>query len=277
MSELVDGLWIQSEHSELVDASIISSVFNNHRVDVYVPDDVNELTPVLVMHDGKNLFWPEFASFGQTWDVIGAVQSLSIRPVVIGIWIKEEPDISMIRLYELTPQKVVEADPNIWTELLANANASDPALFGDEYHGMIVQSIVPAVASELGLDIQRERMALCGSSMGGLTSLYGAALYPQFYGTVLSLSTHWAYWDRKMIPDLLSMLPTDPRSRIWLDRGTEELDAMYEGLHEEAADFLRANGWQDGRQLQAHVFEGTNHSEPVWRDRLPRILNWWLS
>jgi enterochelin esterase-like enzyme len=113
--------------------------------------------------------------------------------------------------------------------------------------------------------------------MGGLTSLYGAALYPEFYGTVLSLSTHLAYWDRKIIPDLLSMLSHNPRARIWIDRGTEELDAMYEGLHEEAADYLRANGWQDEHQLQAHVFEGTNHSEPVWRDRLPQILNWWLS
>jgi len=277
MSEIVESSWTQSENPDLVDAKIITSVFNKHRVDVYVPDDVNANTPVLVMHDGKNLFWPEYSTMGNTWGVIQVVQELPVRPVVIGVWIKDVPEVPATRFLELTPQKVVEADPNIWTEMLAVTNAGEGLPIGDEYHRMIVQDIVPAVATQLGVELDRERTALCGSSMGGITSLYGAALYPEFYGTVLSLSTHLAYWDRKMIPDLLSMLSHNPRARIWIDRGTEELDAMYEGLHEEAADYLRANGWQDGNQLQAHVFAGTNHSEPVWRDRLPRILNWWLS
>ena len=277
MSEIAEGAWVELEHPDLVNAKIITSVFNSHRVDVYVPDEVGAQTPVLVMHDGKNLFWPELASFGQTWGVIDAVQGLAVRPVVIGVWIKDEPGVEAIRFLELTPQKVVEADSNIWTEMLAVTNAGEGLPIGDEYHRMIVQDIVPAVAAQLGVELDRDRTALCGSSMGGITSLYGATLYPEFYGTVLSLSTHLAYWDRKMIPDLLSMLSQNPRARIWIDRGTEELDAMYEGLHEEAADYLRANGWQDGNLLQAHVFAGTNHSEPVWRDRLPRILNWWLS
>ena len=277
MSALIEGTWIESEHPDLVSAKIITSVFNNHRVDVYVPDDVNAQTPVLVMHDGKNLFWPEFSTMGNTWGIISVVQELPVRPVVIGVWIKDEPEVPMIRYFELTPQRVVEADPNIATQMLETAGVSEPDFSGDEYHRMLVQEIVPAVASELSLELNRERTALCGSSMGGLTSLYGAALYPDFYGTVLALSTHWAYWDRKIIPDLLAMLSHNPRARIWTDRGTEELDAMYEGLHEEAADYLRANGWQEGHQLQAHVFEGTNHSEPVWQERLPQILNWWLS
>ncbi len=277
MTEINEGTWTESDHPDLVDAKIITSVFSNHRVDVYVPDDVNAQTPVLVMHDGKNLFWPEFSTMGNTWGVISVVQQLPVRPVVIGAWIKDQPDVPMIRLFELTPQNVIEADPNIWTNMLIAANAGEGLPIGNEYHRMLVEDIAPAVAQELGLELVRERTALCGSSMGGLTSLYGTALYPEFYGTLLSLSTHWAYWERKIIPDLLSMLSKDPRARIWIDRGTEELDAMYEGLHEEAADYLRANGWQDGRALQAHVFAGTNHSEPVWQDRLPQILNWWLS
>jgi len=277
MSEIVEGTWVESEHPELVDAKIITSVFNNHRVDVYVPNELTAQTPVLVMHDGKNLFWPEYSTMGNTWGIIPVVQDLPVRPVVIGVWIKDEPEIPAIRFLELTPQKVVETDSNIWQQMLVETNAGQGLPIGDEYHRMLVQDIVPAVATKFGLELDSERTALCGSSMGGLTSIYGAALYPEFYGTVLALSTHWAYWDRKIIPDLLSMLSRNPRTRIWTDRGTEELDAMYEGLHEEAADYLRANGWQDGHQLQAHVFKGTNHSEPVWRDRLPQILNWWLS
>ena len=277
MSEILEGSWIESENPDLVDAKIITSVFNDHRVDVYVPDEVTAQTPVLVMHDGKNLFWPEFSTMGNTWGVIPVVQQLAVRPVVIGVWIKDVPEVPMIRLFELTPENVIVSDPSIWTNMLAAANAGTGTPIGNEYHRMIVQDIVPVVATQLGLELDRERTALCGSSMGGLTSLYGAALYPDFYGTVLALSTHWAYWDRKIIPDLLSMLSHNPRARIWTDRGTQELDAMYEGLHEEAADYLRSNGWVDGAQLQARVYPGTNHSEPVWRDRLPEILQWWLS
>lgn len=277
MSEILEGSWVESENPDLVDAKIIKSVFNDHRVDVYVPDEVTAQTPVLVMHDGKNLFWPEFSTTGHTWGVIPVVQQLAVRPVVIGVWIKDEPEVPMIRLFELTPENVIVSDPNIWTNMLAAANAGTGTPIGNEYHRLLVQEIVPSVATEVGLGLDRERTALCGSSMGGLTSLYGAALYPDFYGTVLALSTHWAYWDRKIIPDLLSMLSHNPRARIWTDRGTQEIDAMYEGLHEEAADYLRSNGWVDGVQLQAHVYPGTNHSEPVWRDRLPEILQWWLS
>jgi predicted alpha/beta superfamily hydrolase len=277
MSEILEGSWVESENPDLVDAKIITSVFNDHRVDVYVPDEVTAQTPVLVMHDGKNLFWPEFSTTGHTWGVIPVVQQLAVRPVVIGVWIKDEPEVPMIRLFELTPENVIVSDPNIWTNMLAAANAGTGTPIGNEYHRLLVQEIVPSVATEVGLGLDRERTALCGSSMGGLTSLYGAALYPDFYGTVLALSTHWAYWDRKIIPDLLSMLSHNPRARIWTDRGTQEIDAMYEGLHEEAADYLRSNGWVDGVQLQAHVYPGTNHSEPVWRDRLPEILQWWLS
>jgi len=277
ISELIEGSWIDSEHADLVKARIITSVFDDHRVDVYVPDEVTNETPVLVMHDGKNLFWPEYSTMGNTWGVISVVQQLPVRPVVVGVWIKDEPDVPMIRLFELTPQDVIEADPSIWTNMLVAANAGEGIPIGNEYHRMIVQEIVPAVAVEIGLEFDRKRTALCGSSMGGLTSIYAAALYPEFYGTVLSLSTHWAYWDRKIIPDLLSLLSRDPRARIWIDRGTEELDAMYEGLHEEAADYLRDNGWQEGHELQANVYPGTNHSEPVWQDRLPEILKWWLS
>ena len=35
---------------------------HKHRVDVWVPADLNPETPVLVMHDGKNLFMPEFST-----------------------------------------------------------------------------------------------------------------------------------------------------------------------------------------------------------------------
>ena len=268
--------WQEMHHDDVVDARILSREVEGHRVDVYVPDDVSAQTPILVMHDGKNLFWPEFSSMGETWGVIDAVQSLQKRPIVIGVWIADDSEEPLIRYFELAPQSTLEADPTLIGTMLTDANIVEHALLGDAYHALIAETLIPEIAEMFGLELDSSRIALCGSSMGGLTSLYGVSRYPKLYGTALSLSTHLALWNPNIIEAVLSEISTQPRTRMWIDRGTEELDALYEGLHERAAAYLESKGWVTSSQLQARVYPGTNHSEPVWRDRLPEILNWWL-
>jgi len=268
--------WQEMHHDDVVEAKILSREVEGHRVDVYVPDDVSAQTPILVMHDGKNLFWPEFSSMGETWGVIDAVQSLQKRPIVIGVWIADDSEEPLIRYFELAPQSTLEADPTLIGTMLTDANIVEHALLGDAYHALIAETLIPEIAVMFGLELDSSRIALCGSSMGGLTSLYGVSRYPKLYGTALSLSTHLALWNPNIIEAVLSEISTQPRTRIWIDRGTEELDALYAGLHERAAAYLESKGWVTSSQLQARVYPGTNHSEPVWRDRLPEILNWWL-
>ena len=271
-----DLRWEELTHDELVDAKIFSTSLSGHRVDVYVPSEVTSTTPLLVMHDGKNLLWPEHSTMGQTWGVIDVVQTLATRPVVVGVWGLVDPQVPAIRYFELAPQRALEADPSLIGSLLSNGSIPEHEYLGDAYHDMLALELLPQVANFLGLTIDRTRTALCGSSMGGITSLYGASRYPEIYGSALSLSTHWAYWDARIIEAVLSELPHAPRPRVWIDRGTEELDALYDGLHERAAAYLASHGWDTPRSLQAKVYEGTNHSEPVWRERLPEILTWWL-
>jgi len=276
-SRLIENGWGVQELAIPSSSQVFSKIFSDHRVDVLVPADLSPSTPVLVMHDGKNLFWDEQSSFGNSWGVVGAVESSADKPVVIGIWGLVNPDFPAVRMFELAPQQALEEQPKLWGEILQFAKTEQHEAFADKYHAMIADQIIPEVVHLLNIDLAPERTALAGSSMGGITSLYAASIYPLLYGTVLSLSTHWAYWDPEIIPAVINRISTEPRTRIWIDRGDLELDAMYEGLHERAAELLRSRGWQDGHELQAHVFEGTNHSEPAWRERLPQILNWWLN
>ncbi len=277
IDRLLENGWVRLELATPGSSEIFSKDFSEHRVDVLVPNDLNPDTPVLVMHDGKNIFLDDLASFGQSWGVVGAVEASDIKPVVIGVWGLVNPEFPAVRMFELAPQQVLEAQPELWGQILQFVNTEPHDAFSDKYHSMIAQEIIPEVVRLLGIALKPECTALAGSSMGGITSLYGASLYPNLYGTVLSLSTHWAFWDPEIIPAVLNRISTEPRTRIWIDRGDLELDAMYEGLHERAAEVLRARGWQDGHELQAHVFVGTNHSEPVWRERFPQILDWWLN
>jgi enterochelin esterase-like enzyme len=268
--------WQELQHPDLADAKVVSRIEQGHRVDVYVPGDVRQTTPILVMHDGKNLFWSEHSSVGDTWGVIPAVQRLRVRPVVVGVWGLIDATVPNMRDFELGPQRLLESQPSLWGSMLAPPNISSHELLGDEYHDMIAKVLLPEISQNLGITLGRTRTALCGSSLGGLTSLYGVSRYPDVYGTALSLSTHWAEWDPEIVDLMCSLIPVNPRPRIWLDRGTEELDALYEGLHERAVDLLLGRGWAIGQQLQGRVFPGTNHSERVWCERLPEVLTWWL-
>ncbi len=61
----------------------------------------------------------------------------------------------------------------------------------DEYLRLIVQDIKPFIDSNYRVLSDAEHTAMMGSSMGGLISLYALTEYPQVFGKVACLSTHW--------------------------------------------------------------------------------------
>jgi len=62
--------------------------FDGHRVDVRVPSVVGPNTPILVIHDGMNVFFSKYASSGDTWQVREAIESgrFTAEPLVIAVW-----------------------------------------------------------------------------------------------------------------------------------------------------------------------------------------------
>ena len=62
--------------------------FDDHRVDVWVPETLNAKTPVVFMHDGRNLFDEQDSFTGKTWEVIPAIRDevRGEKPLVVGIW-----------------------------------------------------------------------------------------------------------------------------------------------------------------------------------------------
>ena len=141
---------------------------------------------------------------------------------------------------------------------------------------MLAEEILPQIARTYGLELDPQRTAIMGSSMGGLASLYGLAKHPEVYGTALCLSTHWAYWEPEFVRGLLSLLPEPGVHRIWTDRGSLNLDALYEVPHLDAIQHLMSLGYIRDVDFQAHVFHGTDHNEMAWSRRIEYPLNWWL-
>ena len=245
----------------------------NRRVDFWVPDESAAPYPVLVMHDGQNLFQPENSFGGKTWRVAEALSDMpefaGKLPVVIGPW-----NSGITRAAEYAPQDAIEG---CGEPIQFVGEQTSEVLLGNKYQLELLQEIIPAVASGVSLRTDRKSIAIGGSSMGGLASLYAIAKHPDNYGTALSLSTHFPMSTLKFVEYFMSLLPKpESGNRLWLDHGTTELDASYAKHHDVAIEILHDLGYKHP-QLESHIYPGTGHNENDWSLRIKSILQWWLT
>ncbi len=253
----------------------------NHRVDVWIPDEVSSGTPILVMHDGENIFYPEYTFHNQTWGILQAIAHGRIvadcMPIVVAVWgLRGEHAFDKSRMYELAPQDLLVANPDLY-QMLDKAEFQVEQLAGNRYQSLLAEEIVPTVANKYGVSLDRRRTAIMGSSMGGLASLYGMAKHPDVYGAALCLSTHVAFWDPAFVPSLVDLLPSPGSHFVWTDRGSINLDSQYEQPHRDVIAALLSKGYTRDVDFQAHIFDGTDHNELAWSRRIEYPLNWWLS
>ncbi|MEY2826854.1 MAG: hypothetical protein RLZZ122_1218 [Actinomycetota bacterium] len=248
--------------------------FDKHKVDVWVPPTPNYKTPVVLMHDGKNIFDEADSFTGKTWEVLTALRE-EVRgelPLVVAIWGLSDDT----RLRELSPQSIVEKHPEIWDLVPDDYKPTGTQSFGDAYVSLISDAVLPFVLERYGITHSKDRTAVFGASMGGLISLYTMANRPELFGTAICFSTHWPFGQETMVKELIAMLPSGENHRVWTDCGTMELDQYYPPLHELAVSELKAKGYQERQSLAATIYPYTGHHEGYWSRRVADALNWWL-
>ena len=77
--------------------------------------------------------------------------------------------------------------------------------------------------------------------MGGLVSLYALVEYPEIFGGVGCLSTHWPIGESLLVEYLGRALPPAARHRLYFEFGTAGLDAAYEPFQQRIG-CIRAGG-----------------------------------
>jgi enterochelin esterase-like enzyme len=245
-------------------------------VDVWLPGGFRPdgSHAVLVMHDGQMLYDARTTWNRQAWDVHRPASRLMaqqlVRPfVVVGVW-----NTGNTRFAEYFPQGFIEhvSDGRAREVLLARALNGAP--LADAYLRFLVEELLPAVQARFGTARGPEATCLAGSSMGGLISLYALTEYPQVFGGAACLSTHWigGFERNAEIPAaalayLQRKLPPPGRHRLYMDRGTDELDALYDQAQEQVDALMRAKGFTAPR-FDTRVFEGAGHNERAWAERL---------
>lgn len=246
-------------------------------VDVWLPpgygDDETRRYPVLYMHDGQNLFDASGAYGGTTWGIGEAMARLigsgEIRPaIVVAIW------NTPARLAEYMPRKALGDAP---VEFLAGYPTMPPAeIVSDDYLAFIVEELKPFIDRSYPTLPGRDDTLIMGSSMGGLISLYAVSEYPQVFGGAGAVSTHWPAGDGITIDYFAAHLPAPDTHRIYFDFGTETLDAAYAPFQARMDDAMRALGYREQQDWITLKFDGAEHSEKSWRQRVDRPLRFLL-
>ncbi len=269
-----------------------SKFVDSRHVDIWFPpgyDASDQSYPVVYMHDGQSLFEPGHTFTDEEWGVDEMMTRLiaedKVREtIVVGIWNTEK----RFREYQptrpfLTTKKVPPASAEEEKLRQELNTVYDGGALGDEYLKFVVDEVKPFVDAQFRTLTDQANTFLMGSSMGGIISIYGLAQYPEIFGGVACLSTHFPLLlrDEPAIPPILirylkAHLPTPGQHKIYFDYGTETLDAWYEPYQLQMDAAMEAIGYTRGSDWVTLKFEGEEHSEIAWRKRLDMPLTFLL-
>jgi enterochelin esterase-like enzyme len=243
--------------------------------------------PVLYMHDGQNVFFPKRSGFNKVWAADkAALQLIRVRKTAPFLIVAVDHP-GPARYLRYFPTRVVSAPFAAGIEAHAKGK-----LAGDSYLTFLADTLKPVIDGRFRTRPEPRHTAVAGSSMGGLISLYALAERADVFGKAAAVSTHSPLVD----PDLLAREPAmaagvkadwtrylatrlgAPQGRkLWMDHGTETLDAGYAPYQAVLDAGVAKAGWARGRDFESRVYQGTPHEENAWAARLPEVLGWLLS
>jgi predicted alpha/beta superfamily hydrolase len=220
-----------------------------HALRVFLPPgyEENRLAsyPVLFMQDGQNLFFQGEAFNGHPWKVEETARildrmNLIRRVIVVGVY--------------------------------PHDRETDYTRPGYEAYGRyLVEEVKPWVDANYRTLRGPEHVAVMGSSLGGVVSLYLGWEWPQVFGRVACLSSTFGWRD-----DLLQRVRRENRRpiRIYLDSGWPQDN--YE-VTRSMCNLLRTRGYRDGQDLFYLAFPGAAHNEEAWAMRAHVPFQWFFT
>lgn len=256
---------------------------NPRRVEIFLPKDYDvdksKRYSVLYMYDCQNIFHDSLSFIGVSWGVAETVQRLmdadSIAPlIVVGI-----DNAGEMRGNEYSPKKLVQRTREIDSTYFEGKGEylnNDSILYSDNLLRFMVTELKPYIDSAYRTLPDRGHTAIMGSSLGGLMSLYAFLEYPEVYGLVGCVSTHWpiSYGDNttsgtKAYAEIIKERWSDiePPVKLYFDYGTETIDAGYINKQPIIDSLFNELGYPAERYF-SRCFEGKDHSERSWRERL---------
>lgn len=260
-------------------------------LDVWLPDGYSEAMKyaVLYMHDGQMLFDADLTWNKQAWnldDVLSdSCKHKALRKfIIVAIW-----NSGATRHADYLPQKpfeqlsMAERDTVIAQLIRAGRANNDFTVQSDHYLEFIVKELKPFIDQKYSVYTNSKYTYIAGSSMGGLISIYALCEYPEIFGGIACLSTHWTGtftlennpFPNAMLYYLKEKIPNARDHKIYYDYGDQTLDTLYLSLHKQVDDLMRIKGYDQTTWITRY-FPGANHSEQSWNERVHIPLNFLL-
>jgi hypothetical protein len=254
--------------------------FEGRRIDVWVPESFDELTPLVIAHDGGNFLMDRAETWNsQNWGIQEAIAAGRIVPIngKMPIFVGVHRVDDSLRMNELIPEAILKAHPELLNQVDPIHRPVDIDFKGNEYQDLLALRLVPEIAKRYSLKLDPSRTAQLGASLGGLATIYGVMRHPGVFGAALALSTSWPLGGQELIDIAVKELGEPGSVRVYSDCGTIELDASYFHWHFKFVEAMDKAGWVRDVNYRAELWPGTGHNETWWGQRVEHPINWWLN
>jgi len=226
----------------------------------------------LLLHDGQNVFGPE-GPFGG-WHVETVLSAPAFTDVV-ALAVDNAPDR-------------VEAYTHVADEI-AGVPAGGRA---DDYLALVEEEALPFFRTRYGVVARGDSLAMMGSSLGGLVTVYAAATHAALFGcgAALSPTLGWGSFASGADDSLITRWPTAVgrgATSLYLDSGGGGTcdDADADGVQDDGSDsdnYCVTGQMRDVLTSEGYVFDvdlshwwepGAAHNEAAWAQRTSRALS----
>ena len=225
---------------------------------VYLPDyyndDPNRRFPVMYMFDGHNVFFDQDATYGKSWGMYDFMTWTRKPLIIVAVECNQQG------------QRFSEYSPVTYE----NREHGYVRGRGKIYMEWLVKTLKPYIDANYRTLPDRANTMICGSSMGGLMALYGAACYNKVFQRAACLSP--SLWvDASQLYNLIARGDIKNDTTIYMDYGSEEI-----GNHDGTADALISMAQlllKKRVNLAFRIVPGGNHSEASWEKQIPVFMD----
>jgi predicted alpha/beta superfamily hydrolase len=235
----------------------------NRKVSFYVSSTLGpeEPGPLLILHDGQNLFDDKLAAYGQSWRVYEAMTQPGVPKLrVVGINNCED---GAGRMDEYSPFKGTKTLLKLGLPRIAGGK-------GDLYLKYVMEEVVPYYTRKY----PTTGVYMGGSSMGGFITLSAALSYPDRLNGIFGLSNAWWFAEKALLKRVEAFSGILPRT--YLDTGDAEStdpvhNRRYVKTHHRVVEAVSRKRYS---ALRTEVIPEGIHHEKAWAIRLADVLSW---
>ena len=177
-----------------------SLIYNERerRIQIFNPFNViiNPNTTFFIMSDGEELFDKKSSWNGKSWnidkEIMASNRKLQDKNFIIIAVDSAKRGKSIIdetrRYIEFFPEEVIDEFDDGFRKF---AYRRIKNLGGNDYKSFIVQYLVPFLEKKYNQKLNKNNMGTIGASMGAIAALNLIIEYPDLFGSVGAISTHW--------------------------------------------------------------------------------------